>query len=590
MASLRCGAHGVNHEHGWNRGCAEMNRVVTVHLDDIEIPRKFLEDGTLSGNDVVRARHATSSTGQPIRVVLDRLGIISQTDWARTVAEEHGLPMVVWDDFPERLPQDERLSLDYMKQNSVALLEVNDEGVRVALANPKARQIVQALRMIFGGNLELAVATDRDIEAALDRSAALAEEETTEVSDAQALIDLGDDVSDTDRLMELANNAPTVKYIETLFAKAVEAGATDIHVEALEKGPRVRLRIDGQLVETTAVERHLYDGVVSRLKILAGMDISERRLPQDGRIRQKAAGRAIDIRVASIPAVHGEALVLRLLDNSQERAALDGLSMPKRALDKLQSALHQPNGLILVTGPTGSGKTTTLHAALAEINDTGRKIITIENPVEIQTPGLIQIDINPELGWTFASALRSVLRHDPDVLMVGEIRDAETAELAVRAALTGHLVLSTLHANTASEAALRMRDMGVQDYLLKSVLRLAGAQRLVRTLCETCKEPLNIDDEPSYSVLFESFVNADPSLGHPAAWTPHEAVGCSKCNQTGYAGRMAVFEMLDDPASLAGERTQGRRSMGNEGIMLFAQGRTTLNELVNVFGAGDFWT
>ena len=568
-----------------------MNRVVTVHLDDIEIPRRFLEDGTLSGPDVIRARHAASSTGQPIRVVLDRLGIVSQTEWAKTVAEEHGLPLLAFDDFPERLPQDDRLSVDYMKFHSLALLSVTDSGARVVVANPKARQTLQALQMIFGGQLDLAVATDRDIEAALARSEALAKEDASFAAEpeAEALTAFEGDASDTDRLMELANNAPTVKYLDGLFAKAVEAKATDIHVEALEKGPRVRMRIDGQLVETAAMERYLYDGVVSRLKILAGMDISERRLPQDGRIRQKASGRKIDIRVASIPAVHGEALVLRLLDNTQQRAALDGLSMPERALEKLQNALHQPNGLILVTGPTGSGKTTTLHAALAEINQIGRKIITIENPVEIQTPGLIQIDINPELGWTFASALRSVLRHDPDVLMVGEIRDAETAELAVRAAMTGHLVLSTLHANRASEAALRMRDMGVPDYLLKSVLRLVGAQRLVRTLCDACATPLNLSRDPSYLSLVESFVQADPTLGDPKTWTLRKAKGCAKCNHTGYSGRQAVFEMLDDPASLAGKPARGQRKMGNEGVALFARGRTTLDELVNVFGAIDFW-
>lgn len=567
-----------------------MARVLTVHLDDIEIPARFLEDGTLGSTDVIRARHISTTTGQPIRVVLDRLGIVSQSLWAQTVAEDNELPLLSLDDFPQSLPHDERLSSDYMKQNSIALLSVADTGEpRIAIANPMARQVRQALKMIFGTKMQLAVATDRDIETALTRSEALAEEAANDNVDSQALLELAEGDLDTDRLMELANNAPTVKYLDGLFANAVESGATDIHIEVLEKGPRVRLRVDGLLVETVPVERHLYDGVVSRLKILAGMDISERRLPQDGRIRQKTSGRSVDIRVASIPTVHGETLVLRLLDNSENLASLDGLTMPALSLERLQTALHQPNGLILVTGPTGSGKTTTLHAALAEINDAGRKIITIENPVEIQTPGLIQIDVNPELGWTFASALRSVLRHDPDVLMVGEIRDAETAELAVRAALTGHLVLSTLHTNRASEAVFRLRDMGVPEYLLNSVLRLVGAQRLIRTLCSHCAVEIELHDNPSYQALAQSFVQADPTLGDPQSWTPHTAIGCAHCNNTGYTGRMALFEMMTQKEALGGTKEQGHRSMGIEGVGLFTRGRTTLNELVRVFGAGEFW-
>ena len=569
-----------------------MARVMTVHVDDIEIPGRFLNDGTLKSADVIRARQVSSSTGQPVRVVLDRLGIVSQTDWAQTVAEDNNLPLLTLDDFPERLPRDERLSLDYMKQNSVALIALPEgKPPQVAIANPMARQVRQALKMIFGTRPEYAVATDRDIEAALARSAALAEEDKAEAQDVEALIGLAEGDLDTDRLVELANNAPTVKYLDGLFAKAVESNATDIHVEMLEKAPRVRLRVDGLLVETVAIERHLYEGAVSRLKILAGMDISERRLPQDGRIRQKASGRSIDVRVASIPTVHGESLVMRLLDNSEQLASLDKLAIPEPALNRLQGALNQPNGLILVTGPTGSGKTTTLHAALAEINEMGRKIITIENPVEIQTPGLVQIDINPDLGWTFASALRSVLRHDPDVLMVGEIRDAETAELAVRAALTGHLVLSTLHTNRASEAVLRLGDMGVPDYLLKSVLRLVGAQRLIRTLCPKCASPLDLSDNPSYQALAKSFVAADPDLGAPEEWSPHMAVGCSHCNNTGYVGRMALFEMLDqkEALSVVDNRKSQKRTMGLEGVSLFTKGKTTLNELIRVFGAGEFW-
>ncbi|WP_168769176.1 GspE/PulE family protein [Yoonia maricola] len=563
---------------------------MTVHLDDIEIPARFLHDGTLSHADVLRVRQICTSTGQPVRVVLDRLGIVSQSTWAQAVAEDHDLPLLTLDDFPLRLPQDSRLSTDYMKQNSVALLTVDEDAPpRVAIANPMSAQVRRALKMTLGSEIDYVIATDRDIEAALARSETAADEEQETTT--ATLMTVAEDGDDTDRLLELANNAPTVRYIDGLFAKAVESSATDIHVEILDKTPRVRLRIDGILVPANPVERHLYEGVVSRLKILAGMDISERRLPQDGRIRQQMAGRTIDIRVASMPTVHGETLVLRLLDNSKTLAALDRLAMPDLALGRMKDALSQPNGLILVTGPTGSGKTTTLHAALAEINDKGRKIITIENPVEIQTQGLIQIDVNPDLGWTFASALRSVLRHDPDVLMVGEIRDAETAELAIRAALTGHLVLSTLHTNRASEAVLRLGDMGVPQYMLQSVLRLVGAQRLIRTLCTHCATPVALHENENYRSLAQSFYEADPSLGPPEGWQPHMAVGCSQCNNTGYVGRQALFEMLTPNEAMAPDdqaKTQ-QRTMGLEGVGLFARGETTLNELVRVFGAGAFW-
>jgi type II secretory ATPase GspE/PulE/Tfp pilus assembly ATPase PilB-like protein len=562
-----------------------MARVQTVALDDIEIPGRFLTDGTLGMSDVLRVRQISASTGQPVRIVLDRLGIVSQKLWAETVAAEQGLPVVTLDDFPLRLPKDDRLSVDYMKRNGVALLSVENGRPRIAIANPAARMVLQAVSMVFGEALDLVVATDRDIEAALVRSEAA---ESKAADPVIAVVTDGD--LDTDKLTELANNVPTVRYLDGLFARAVESSATDIHIEMLEKGPRVRLRLDGILVEIDAMDRHLYEGVVSRLKILAGMDISERRLPQDGRIRQKSAGRSIDFRVASAPTVHGETLVLRLLDNKGARAKLDKLNLPATVIGPLRAALSQPNGLILMTGPTGSGKTTTLHAALAELNDVGRKIMTIENPVEIQTPGLIQIEVKADLGWTFASALRTVLRHDPDVLMVGEIRDAETAELAVRAALTGHLVLSTLHTNRAADAVLRLTDMGVPDYLLKSVLRLVGAQRLVRTLCDHCAEPIH-DANDQEMELLDGLARLDPSLGPADDWVPCVSVGCAHCNDTGFSGRVAVFEMLDDVASFdAAGGGSGHRTMEMEALGLFARGHTTLPELVRVFGTSAFYT
>lgn len=541
----------------------------------------LVDAGLLSPDQLAKADAAARQSGQPLRTVIDRLGLVSQRAWAEAAAAATGLRTIEAADFPKRLPSDPRLSRDYMRRNGMAILSLSDTAPVIAIADPTDSSVRQALGIVFGSSIRYVVATERDIEDALNRSAEPEAEDDTVV----ALETAGGDF-DTDRLLEMANNAPTVRYLDWLFSKAVEGGATDIHIEMLENSPRVRLRIDGVLVETQPIERHLYDGVVSRLKILAEMDISERRLPQDGSIRQKTAGRVVDIRVASAPTVHGEVMVLRLLDSSAARTRLDQLDLTPEARRRLIGALKQPNGLILMTGPTGSGKTTTLHAGLAEINQVRRKIITIENPVEIQNPGLIQMEVKPDLGWTFASALRSVLRHDPDVLMVGEIRDSETAELAVRAALTGHLVLSTLHTNRAEEAVMRLGDMGVPNFLISSVLRLAGAQRLVRLLCEDCAAPVDVVRNPRLRPLLDAFATAVPEMGSPESWPLRTAKGCDACGQSGFSGRRAVFEFVD-PAN--GE-AKPARTMGAEAIALLAAGKTTLKELTSVFGSGSFWT
>jgi type II secretory ATPase GspE/PulE/Tfp pilus assembly ATPase PilB-like protein len=367
--------------------------------------------------------------------------------------------------------------------------------------------------------------------------------------------------------------------------------ATDIHLEPIQTSARVRLRVDGELVEVQAPERGIYEGVVSRLKILAGMDISERRLPQDGRIRQRLAGREIDMRVASAPMIHGETIVLRLLDNHDGLSKLADLKLPAHVSKRLESVIKQPNGLILVTGPTGSGKTTTLHAAMNELNDTRRKIVTIENPVEIQTPGLQQIEVNAELGWTFAAALRTVLRHDPDVIMVGEIRDSETAELAVRAAMTGHLVFSTLHTNSASDAATRLIDLGVPEYLMKSVVRLVAAQRLVRRVCPSCAEPIDLERRPKTRDVFTKLDQRTGSHTDPKAWNLVKSVGCDACNQTGFRGRLALFEAME-PEELAAMQkhgtSRGLHTMGSEGVRMIAEGHTTLEEVMRVLGVKYF--
>ncbi|MEM8537319.1 MAG: GspE/PulE family protein [Pseudomonadota bacterium] len=508
-----------------------------------KVPAIFLENGTLTDADLLQVSDAAVATGQPVRVVLDRLGLIPQKEWARAAAVHLGYPLLSADDLPSRFPDDPRLSTDYLRRSAIVPVEVTEHRAFFAVADPFDEDAIAALQMIFGNALSLAVATDRDIEVATARNeASLADAQLA--ADRTVLPSDGLDL-DTDRLTELANNAPTVRYLDTLFDSAVEMRATDIHLEPVRNSARVRLRVDGDLLEVQPPDQGIYEGVVSRLKILAGMDISERRLPQDGRIRQRLAGRQIDMRVASAPMIHGETMVLRLLDNHEGLSNLADLRLPDHVARRLGTAIKQPNGLILVTGPTGSGKTTTLHAAMNALNDTRRKIVTIENPVEIQTPGLQQIEVNPDLGWTFAAALRTVLRHDPDVIMVGEIRDSETAELAVRAAMTGHLVFSTLHTNSAQDAATRLIDLGVPAYLMQSVVRLVAAQRLVRRVCKACVKIIDADRAPKKRALLEKLDQRTGAQTDSAKWRIAQTVGCEACNNTGYRGRIAVFEALE---------------------------------------------
>lgn len=553
------------------------------------LPTIFLENGTLTGSDLSKVTDAAATTGQPIRAVLDRLGLVPQKEWARASAQHLGLPLVTLEDIPGQLPQDPRLSTEYLRRNAIVPIEISQNMAYIAVADPFDEDAIAALEMIFGSGLKLAVGTDRDIELAMDRSELASEAEaetTTDVSVRKDGLDL-----DTDKLTELANNAPTVRYLDTLFDNAVEMRATDIHLEPSKNATRVRLRVDGELVEVSPPEKSIYDGVVSRLKILAGMDISERRLPQDGRIRQRLAGRDIDMRVASAPMIHGETIVLRLLDNHDGLSTLSDLKLPAHVSKRIGSAIKQPNGLILVTGPTGSGKTTTLHAAMNALNDTRRKIVTIENPVEIQTPGLQQIEVNPELGWTFAAALRTVLRHDPDVIMVGEIRDSETAELAVRAAMTGHLVFSTLHTNTASDAATRMIDLGVPEYLMRSVVRLVAAQRLVRRVCPDCAEVIDLNARPKTRDLFAKLDQRTGGQTDPSTWRLVKSKGCDACNQTGFRGRLALFEAMEPDELFTAPNTAAARrlqTMGSEGVRMVAEGHTTMEEVMRILGVKYF--
>jgi general secretion pathway protein E/type IV pilus assembly protein PilB len=403
--------------------------------------------------------------------------------------------------------------------------------------------------------------------------------------DVKVLEEQGEDDLD---LSTAAHDASIIKFVNQVMAEALELRATDVHVEPFEHQLRVRYRIDGVLQEANIPDqvRKYHAAIVSRIKILSHLDIAEKRLPQDGRIRLKVAGREIDLRVSVIPMIHGEAVVLRILDRGDALLGLEHLGMGPRETNVWQQVLDLPHGIILVTGPTGSGKTTTLYAALSKINNADLKIITIEDPVEYQLRGINQIQVNTKSGLTFASGLRSILRHDPDVVLIGEIRDRETAEIAVQASLTGHLVFSTLHTNDAPGAATRLVDMGVEPYLVASSLELVAAQRLVRLICPKCKTELPQSDTEK--------LRAD--YGEKIPKTLYRGAGCRNCQGTGYRGRQGVFEMMpvnDEIRALILDRAssrdirkaatrQGMSSLRNDGWRLVGEGRTTAEEVLRV--------
>jgi len=398
---------------------------------------------------------------------------------------------------------------------------------------------------------------------------------------------------DSRTLRELAEDAPVIAFVNNGLAQAVEARASDIHLEPGEREFTVRFRIDGVLQTRGSQPMSRYPAIASRVKLISGLDIAERRLPQDGRTSIRVAGQELDVRVSAIPAVHGESLVLRLLPKQRADLRLDRLGMGPDHLALFERWLHWPNGLVLVTGPTGSGKSTTLYGALAAVNDLSRKIVTVEDPVEFRLPDVVQIQTQAEIGYTFARALRSILRHDPDIIMVGEIRDRETAEIAVQSALTGHLVLATLHTNDALSAVTRLVDMGIEPYMVAAALKATMAQRLVRRLCPDCAQPAT--DTAMQAARWRKLTTRLPALLDQAPVPRWLApVGCPRCQQTGFRGRVGIYELVELSAamqhSIAGAAplaevqhladAAGRRSLVEDGLVRAAQGVTTLEEVL----------
>jgi general secretion pathway protein E len=545
-------------------------------LGDILLRRGHCDQRTLD-----RARRMAADSDQRLDAVLIQLGLVSERDLADAYARLLSVPVAASDRYPAMEPVlPDQLSAEFLRHARAVPLAANDDTLVLAAADPLDPFTPAAVAIATGRRVRLEIAVPIELEAALNRL-------YPEDAQADAATD-GDTPleEDAERLKDLASEAPVIRLVNLLITRAVETLASDIHIEPFEDRLRVRYRYDGVLHEAESPPRQLAAAITSRIKIMARLDIAERRMPQDGRIKLAVRGQDVDFRVSTIPSLHGETVVLRILDRTAVAFDYARLGLAPTVIQKLGSALELPNGIVLVTGPTGSGKTTTLYTGLLALNAVTRKIVTVEDPIEYQLQGINQIQVRSQIGLTFASLLRSILRQDPDVIMVGEIRDGETAQIAVQAALTGHLVLSTLHTNSAAAAVTRLRDMGVEDYLLTAVLRGVMAQRLVRRLCPECRRV-----EPAAPELVDRFRLDQRTTDRPIMLS--HAVGCPACRQTGYRGRTAISEFLEmdpeierlifaraDHSTI--ERTavaRGMEVMFDAGIAAALAGDTTIEEV-----------
>jgi type IV pilus assembly protein PilB len=515
------------------------------------------------------------------------LGTISETDLVRTLAKQVGLEYFDLADASIDASAVSLVSESIARRYQAIAVGWEDGKLVVAMADPSNVFALDDIRAITGHEVKTVVASPTELSATIDRYFRL----DTEVDTiAQAAADEYSENEDLSSVSEVLEDAPIVKFVNLLITQAVNDRASDIHVEPTETDLRIRFRIDGVLHEVMRSPRSIQAGVISRLKVMAEINIAERRIPQDGRISLKVGGRSVDLRVATLPIVHGEKVVMRILDKGQALLRLEDLGFLPETLERFSTAYHKPYGTILVTGPTGSGKSTTLYATLNILNESHRNIITVEDPVEYRLAGINQVQVHPRAGLTFASALRSILRADPDVILVGEIRDRETAVIAIEAALTGHLVLSTLHTNSAASTPMRLVEMGVEPFLVTSAIDCVVAQRLARRLCDHCKEAY----QPTEAELVEAGWATDELSGD---WpTLERAVGCSSCGKTGYRGRFAIHEVLllseelermiierrstDDLVKVA--VMEGMISLKKDGLRKVGLGLTSLEEIFRV--------
>ena len=515
---------------------------------------------------------------------------IDERELCQVMSEVLGVPFVPFDQFPKEPLFLSGLSASFMRQGQFLPVEMSEGQLTVITHDPLDFYTFDAVRMATGLKVKPLIGMETEIAEALQQLYGVGEttmekiiEDIDNIPEYQA-----DAEEDIDHLRDLASEAPVIRLVNLIITKAIDLKASDIHFEPFETQFRIRYRVDGVLHDAEAPPKRLQSAIISRVKIMAKMNIAERRLPQDGRIMVKVKGKEIDFRVSTVPTIHGESVVLRILDKTSIVLDIEKLGFPHDILADFDQCIQNPHGILLVTGPTGSGKTTTLYCALEKINSPDKKIVTVEDPVEYQLKGVNQIQVKPAIGLTFANSLRSIVRQDPDVILIGEIRDAETAEIAIHSALTGHLVFSTLHTNDAASAITRLIDMGIEDYLLTSTLIGILAQRLVRVTCPSCQEEFTCDD-----ALLKQ-------LGVPAEEASRMKMvkprGCAECGFTGYRGRTGIFEFLrvtDEIRALILQRKdsqvlkelarqRGMRTLRQDGWLRVKEGVTTVQELLRV--------
>jgi general secretion pathway protein E len=535
----------------------------------------LIERGRIQPEDLDRALELQRERGDKLGKILVDMGLIAQRDLLAALSAQLGIPVVAVDQAPPAAPEIEGLTHRFLRQCRAYPVSLQDSTLTIAMADPLDFETVAAVRAYSGLEVRTALAAEQEIFDAIEKFYGEAERQTTagDGEDEQATADL-------EHLRDMASEAPVIRLVNAMIADAIEKRASDIHIEPFEKEFRIRFRVDGVLFSQEPPPRELKAAITSRLKLMAKLNIAERRLPQDGRIKIKILGREVDLRVSTLPTLYGESVVMRLLDRSAgDFYDLQMLGFDAHMLERMEHFTSLPHGIFLVTGPTGSGKSTTLYSALKRINLPDKKIITIEDPVEYQMDGINQIHVNPQIGLTFAAGLRHIVRQDPDVIMVGEIRDRETADTAIRAALTGHLVFSTLHTNDAPSAITRLTDMGVENYLITSSLVAVLAQRLVRVVCKHCKQSAGPVLAPDGETV-EAFRGA----------------GCPACHGSGYTARVGIFEMmnLDDEmrklimrnadASILTEaaRRNGMTNLREDGWKKVRDGVTTVEEVMRV--------
>jgi len=541
-----------------------------MRLGEILIERKLI-----TAEELERALELQKERNDKIGKILVDMGFIAMRDVLSALAEQLKVPLVTIDGPPAASPETEALTPRFLRRGRCLPLSRENHTVTLAMADPHDVETVAAVRKLTGLNVEKVLAPEQEILDAIDKyyGELAGAEQNLDADAAEASEDL-------EHLRDMASEAPVIRLVNAIIAQAVEKRASDIHFEPFEKEFRVRYRIDGVLQNQDAPPREMKAAMISRVKLMAKLNIAERRLPQDGRIKIKTLGREVDLRISTLPTLYGESVVMRLLDRSAtDFYDLGRLGFDQHMFGRMAHYTSLPHGIFLVTGPTGSGKSTTLYSALKKINHSDKKIITIEDPVEYQMDGINQIHVNPQIGLTFASGLRHIVRQDPDVIMVGEIRDRETADVAIRASLTGHFVFSTLHTNDAPSAISRLTDMGVENYLITSSVVAVLAQRLVRVICEHCKRADGTRIAPDGEVI-----------------RCYRGAGCENCFGSGYTGRVGIFELMDmtddirklimrneDAAAITqAARRNGMRNLREDGWLKVASGLTTPDEVMRV--------